>query len=110
MLFRSHLMTVHGTDIETMSYETDRLQFIGRGRTTVDPQAMSGSGARQGTPDAEALSGSEGSVLDPIVVIRCRITLDPEESATIDMVHHLSGGTAQLKTESQPNTPARNLH
>ena len=33
-----------------------------------------------------ALSGSEGSVLDPIVAIRCRITLDPEESATIDMV------------------------
>jgi cyclic beta-1,2-glucan synthetase len=33
-----------------------------------------------------ALSGSEGSVLDPIVAIRCRITLDPAESATINMV------------------------
>ena len=81
-----HLMAVHGADIGTMSYETDRLQFIGRGRTAADPQAMSGSGARQGTHDAAALSGSEGSVLDPIVAIRCRITLDPEESATIDMV------------------------
>jgi cellobiose phosphorylase len=79
-------MTVHGADIGTMSYETDRLSFIGRGRTAADPQAMSGSGARQGTHDAAALSGSEGSVLDPIVAIRCRITLDPEESATIDMV------------------------
>ena len=81
-----HLMAVHGANIETMSYETDRLQFIGRGLTAADPQAMSGSGARQGTHDATALSGSEGSVLDPIVAIRCRITLDPEESATIDMV------------------------
>jgi cellobiose phosphorylase len=81
-----HLMTVHGADIETMSYETDRLPFIGRGRTAADPQAMSGSGARQGTHDVAALSGSEGSVLDPIVAIQCRITLDPEESATIDMV------------------------
>ena len=81
-----HLMTVHGADIGTMSYETDRLQFIGRGRTAADPQAMSSSGAQQGTHDATALSGSEGSVLDPIVAIRCRITLDPEESATIDMV------------------------
>ena len=81
-----HLMTVHGTDIETMSYETDRLQFIGRGRTAVDPQALSGSGAREEMPDAAALSGSEGSVLDPIVAIRCRITLDPEKSATIDIV------------------------
>ena len=33
-----------------------------------------------------ALSGSEGSVLDPIVAIRYRITLDPEESATINIV------------------------
>ena len=81
-----HLMTVHGADIGTISYETDRLQFIGRGRTAADPQAMSGSGARQGMHDAVALSGSEGSVLDPIVAIRCRLTLGPEESATIDMV------------------------
>ena len=71
-----HLMTVHGADIGTMSYETDRVQFIGRGRTAADPQAMRGSGARQGTYDAPELSGSEGSVLDPIVAIRCRITLE----------------------------------
>ena len=32
--------------------------------------------------DAAALSGSQGSVLDPIVAIRHRITLDPEQSAT----------------------------
>jgi cyclic beta-1,2-glucan synthetase len=81
-----HLMTVHGADVGTISYETDRLQFIGRGRTAADPQAMSGSDARHGTHDAAALSGSEGSVLDPIVAIRCRLTLGPEESATIDMV------------------------
>ena len=34
----------------------------------------------------ESLSGTAGSVLDPIVAIRYRITLAPEESATIDMV------------------------
>ena len=78
-----HLMSVHGADVGTMSYETDRLQFIGRGHTAADPQAMGASGARQGVA---ALSGSEGSVLDPIVAIRCRITLDPEESVTIDLV------------------------
>ncbi len=72
-----HLMAVHGSNIGVMSYETARLQFIGRGRTPADPHAMSHSGT---------LSGSEGSVLDPIVAIRCRITLDPEESTTIDMV------------------------
>ncbi len=77
-----HLMAVHGAEIEDVSYETDRMQFIGSGNTVADPQAMSGvAGFFTG-----ALSGSEGSVLDPIVAIRCRIMLDPEESVTIDMV------------------------
>jgi cellobiose phosphorylase len=33
-----------------------------------------------------ALSGSAGSVLDPVVVIRCAIALNPDQSATIDQV------------------------
>jgi cellobiose phosphorylase len=76
-----HLMTARGTEIGEVSYETDRMQFIGRGRTVANPQAMSGRATLSG-----ALSGSEGSVLDPIVAIRCRITLDPGESATINIV------------------------
>ncbi len=77
-----HLMAVHGAEIGEVSYETDRMQFVGRGNTVADPQAISeGAGFFTG-----ALSGSEGSVLDPIVAIRNRITLDPEESATINMV------------------------
>ena len=76
-----HLMAVHGADIGEVSYETDRMQFIGRGNTVADPQAMRGISDLSG-----ALSGSQGSVLDPIVAIRHRITLDPEESATINMV------------------------
>ncbi|MDD5708855.1 MAG: glucoamylase family protein, partial [Kiritimatiellae bacterium] len=76
-----HLMTMHGADTEEVSYETDRMQFIGRGRSVANPQAMSGRSTLSGT-----LSGSEGSVLDPIVAIRYRITLEPEESATIDVV------------------------
>jgi len=72
-----HLMAVHGADIGETSYETDRMRFIGRGNTVAVPQAMR---------NAEMLSGSQGPVLDPIVAIRCRMTLDPEQSATIDMV------------------------
>ena len=72
-----HLMAVHGANIGEISYETDRLQFIGRGNTVAYPQAMS---------DASALSGSEGSVLDPIVSIRYRITLDAEETAMVNIV------------------------
>jgi cyclic beta-1,2-glucan synthetase len=72
-----HIMAVHGAEIEEVSYETDRMQFIGRGHTVVDPQAMT---------NPAALTGSEGSVLDPIVAIRHRITIDSEETATINIV------------------------
>ena len=72
-----HLMVVRGGAVEEVSYETDRMRFIGRGRTVAAPQAMG---------DGAALSGNAGSVLDPIVAIRHRITLEPEQAATIDMV------------------------
>ncbi|MHB1012436.1 MAG: GH36-type glycosyl hydrolase domain-containing protein, partial [Desulfobacteria bacterium] len=72
-----HLMSVHGAHAGDVSCETDRMRFIGRGNTIADPQAISGP--------AE-LSGSEGSVLDPIVAIRHRITLDPDEAATVNIV------------------------
>ena len=80
-----HLMAVHGTEIEQVSYETDRTRFIGRGNTVNNPQAMVSPTDLFGT-----LSDSQGSVLDPIVSIMSRITLDPEKSATIDMVFGIS--------------------
>jgi len=72
-----HQMTVRGADAEEISYETDRIRFIGRGRTVASPLALG---------DCITLSGSAGSVLDPIVAIRYRITLEPEQVTTIDMV------------------------
>jgi len=72
-----HLMAVHGADIGEISYETDRLRFIGRGNNLDDPAAMR---------DFSALSGSDGPVLDPIVAIRYQITLEAEQSATINVV------------------------
>ncbi|MEP6907467.1 MAG: glucoamylase family protein, partial [Pseudoxanthomonas sp.] len=72
-----HLVAVHDADIDSISYETDRARFLGRGNTPRNPQALS---------SLEALSDSTGSVLDPIVAIRCRITLAPEQTAMIDVV------------------------
>jgi cellobiose phosphorylase len=72
-----HLMTARGTDVGEASYETDRVRFVGRGNTVAVPRAMTGPAS---------LSGREGSVLDPIVAIRKRVTLDPAKSATIDLV------------------------
>jgi cyclic beta-1,2-glucan synthetase len=72
-----HLMAVHGAEVREISYETDRARFIGRGRTVADPKAMN-NGAK--------LSDSQGSVLDPIVAIRQRITLEPNASVTVNIV------------------------
>ncbi|WP_329605503.1 GH36-type glycosyl hydrolase domain-containing protein [Undibacterium umbellatum] len=71
-----HLMALHGASMESVTYETDRAQFIGRGNTLEDPAAMRVS----------RLSDSQGSVLDPIVAIRYQITLEPEQAATLDVV------------------------
>jgi len=79
-----HLMAAHGVDAAEMSYETDRMQFVGRGLDLATPRAMRETGG---------LSGSQGSVLDPIASIRCRMTIEAEQSVTIDMVF----GAAQTR-------------
>ena len=76
-LWMFHTMAVRGTNTGKVSFETDRMQFIGRGNTITSPQAMK---------DFSALSNSQGSVLDPIVAIRYQLILDPDETATIDMI------------------------
>ncbi len=72
-----HVMTVQEGTVSGVSHETDRMQFIGRGNSVVNPRAIRNPGP---------LEGNEGPVLDPIAAIRYVITLESEESAVIDMV------------------------
>ena len=71
-----HLMAVHGVDSDAVSFETDRMKFLGRGNTAQAPKAM----------EVDHLTDSCGSVLDPVASIRKRITLDPEQTVVIDIV------------------------
>jgi cyclic beta-1,2-glucan synthetase len=71
-----HLMALHGTASESVSFETDRMQFLGRGNTAKSPAAMR----------TLNLADSAGSVLDPVAAIRQRFTLEPEQSVVVDMV------------------------
>jgi cellobiose phosphorylase len=75
-----HLMAVHGAEIRNITYETDRIQFIGRGNTLVSPYAMINS---------KSLSKS-GFRSRSIVAIQYQLVLEPEGSATIDMVTGIS--------------------
>ncbi|MCW1885906.1 glycosyl transferase [Luteolibacter flavescens] len=55
------------------SWETDRIRFLGRGRTVANPQAF----------ENEALSGSVGNVLDPCLSLRTIVTLGPNEESVV---------------------------
>lgn len=72
-----HLMTIQGTLSGQVSFETDRMKFIGRGRTLADPVTMDGRGP---------LSGSDGPVLDPVICIRGVVVLQPRDTVRIDLV------------------------
>ena len=72
-----NLMTVHDGALLDVSFETSRSEFIGRANSTVAPLAMQ---------EADPLGGMEGSVLDPIVAIRYKVTLKPDQTVTLDVV------------------------
>ncbi|MEO8626798.1 MAG: hypothetical protein ABI612_01665 [Betaproteobacteria bacterium] len=72
-----HLALVPDPSVAKISYETDRMRFIGRGHSTVDPEALRG--------DAP-LSGHAGPVLDAVAAIRVPIVLQAGASFTIDWV------------------------
>ena len=54
----------------SVSWETDRLRFVGRGRSRRDPAALEG-----------ALSGTTGAVLDPVVALRTVLEVGAEPVA-----------------------------
>ncbi|MBU1612192.1 MAG: cyclic beta 1-2 glucan synthetase, partial [Proteobacteria bacterium] len=84
--FMLHMMAVRSSGIKGISYETDRMRFIGRGNTTATPLALHADEAEY----SDLLSDSEGSVLDPIAAIRQRVTLEPGEFVIIDMIYGIS--------------------
>jgi cyclic beta-1,2-glucan synthetase len=72
-----HQLVLRAARCDAMSFETDRMRFIGRDRDVMAPAALD---------QGKTLSGSAGSVLDPIVAIRCSMILEPDQSATLDLV------------------------
>ncbi len=63
----AHLM-VPESSIEAAEFETDRAQFLGRGRTLENPEALT-----------RRLTNSIGFVLDPIFSLRRRVTILPNQ-------------------------------
>jgi len=72
-----NLMLVRGDEQGSLSCETDRARFVGRGGSLSNPAAMQG---------IAPLSNTIGSVLDPIVSLRRTINLRPHQTVIIDLV------------------------
>ena len=73
-LFAVHVSASSQNNGQPVEHETDRLRFLGRGRTAENPVALD-AGAR--------LSGTVGAVLDPIFALRRRVVLGPGETARL---------------------------
>ena len=76
-IFAVHSSTLGGVTSDETEYETDRLRFLGRGRTPANPAALD-SGSR--------LSRTTGPVLDPIFALRRRVNLDAGRTARMAFV------------------------
>ncbi|NRD79988.1 carbohydrate-binding protein [Bacillus sp. BRMEA1] len=70
-----HTIYVDNHQTDDYEFETDRAQFIGRGFSLKEPNAI-----------FSRLSGHVGSVVDPAFVMRRRIHLAPRETATFYIV------------------------
>ena len=73
-----HLLVQQGLPVPDTSYETDRARFVGRGRSPENPAAMD--------PGCTRLSGTAGTVLDPVVAIRRILEVAPDESVTVQVI------------------------
>ena len=76
----AHTLRTIGADAKA-GWETDRMRFLGRGRTTARPKALDAGGA---------LSGTTGPVLDPMFSLRIAVTL--ASGATVQIVAMLGAG------------------
>ena len=73
----AEIPVINGQTVGDIQYETDRMQFIGRGRSVFHPIII----------DREKpLNNSVGPVLDPIFSFRIKVKIEPEESIPISFV------------------------
>ncbi len=71
----AHLMVGQSRFSEAPQFETDRALFLGRGRTTGNPQALE-----------RDLSQTTGYVLDPILSLRRRVTIARNERVQFSLI------------------------
>ncbi len=73
-VWAAHVAVLETESVGACEYETDRARFLGRDQNISLPHALS---------EAAPLSGSTGTVLDPVFSLRYRLRVAPGETARI---------------------------
>src|SRR6185312_3316029 len=73
-VWAAHLSVLEGESAGDVQFETDRVQFLGRGRTVRSPTAIA---------DGWPLSNTAGPVLDPIFSLRRRVRIPRGATARV---------------------------
>nr|WP_290835506.1 glucoamylase family protein [Halomonas sp.] len=73
-VWAAHFAVVEGETVGDIQFETDRAKFLGRGRATLQASALA---------EGQRLSGTVGSVLDPIFALRYCLRVAPGKIARI---------------------------
>ncbi|MCX8129462.1 MAG: glycosyl transferase [Clostridia bacterium] len=80
-LWALHTAVVEGDTVGDVEFETDRMQFIGRGHTVANPVSMERN---------RPVSNSTGPVLDPVMSLRYRVKVEPGQVARISYITAIS--------------------
>ncbi len=86
-VWAAHLAVTSGETVGAEEFDTDRLRFIGRGRSVRLPLALA---------EQRALSASEGAVLDAAFALRQRLRIEPGAKASIVYWTIVADSRAQL--------------
>ena len=68
----AHFAVIDGEAAGPVTWDTDRGSVVGRGRSTVDPIGLT-----------QPLGGHAGTVLDPVLALRCPIVVAPGDTARV---------------------------
>jgi len=73
--------------VDDIQFETDRMQFIGRGHTVFHPAVLERE---------RPLSNTVGAVLDPIFSLRIKVNIEPNETAQLSFVTVTAGSRESI--------------
>ena len=81
----ANTLVIENSNHSEIQFETDRMKFIGRGKTIASARAIN-----------RPLSDTAGPVLDPVMSLRTKVDIDPGKTKTVSFVTSVSDNDKTL--------------